>query len=225
MTGAASLLAFLCAWDVGIPRIRLGDPNDGGYVCLDQRLGSALLGYGIGPTSEFESAFCDHFQVPGVAFDQVPCAPPRSSWVRFVQEGLTPTSLADQVREYAPGGATVKMDVEGAEWDALLGCRDLGAVAIPQLIVEWHAWADHPIRTATVWHHLREAGFVLYHLHGNNYGPMVTVDDHVLPATLEASYVRPRAVAGSAWGSLHYWPTSIDAPNDPRVPDLVFRTP
>ncbi len=177
----------------------------------------------------------------GFAFD--PVAPRRDligPQLIFVPEAVGPwpqttppyqATLDQQLAAFAqdwngePQRVIVKMDIECGEWAALETASDGALDRIVQLVVEWHQWTDNPTRTIRLWDRLREAGFLLVHIHGNNYGGLVSVGGHVLPQTLEATYLRWPVRGCEAWQIARLWPLPIDRPNNPADPDLEFATP
>jgi hypothetical protein len=176
--------------------IRLGRPNDGGYVMLDNSFGSSvILGYGVSDDCSFENDVTERFGIKGYIFDHTVERPPpnmNSSKITFIKEGISDTdneenlkSLQYHIDKYAKDTDNIilKMDVEGAEWKSLKNA-DLSKVT--QLIIEIHDMdkAD--------WNLIKKLNdqFFLVNIHGNNYSQMTKIDGKDFPRVIECTYVR-----------------------------------
>src|SRR5262245_48144900 len=133
---------------------RFGGPHDGGYLmCVNLLRGiRAAYSYGIGEEDEWGCQVSREFDVTVHQYDCFTPARPACKDGRFVfhnecvgakQETIESRrfdSIAGQIA--ANGDAAkrllVKMDVEGAEWDALLAAPDSILDSIDQMAMELH---------------------------------------------------------------------------------------
>jgi hypothetical protein len=163
---------------------------------------------------------------------------PRHHWwegspnVRFFRKrfGAGGDRLADCIAELGDLGKriTLKLDIEGAEWDLFEGLDD-GLLDQMELIVgEFHE-LERPHeqeRYQAVFEKLN-ARFTLIHLHGNNFGGEHPIDGSpglMFPRTVELTYLHNRHVGRRSLSSERF-PTAIDFPNNPAAPDYEIEFP
>ena len=228
------LLSLLTPSDLpGQRKLRIGAPFDGGYIMLD-RLDPAqtVFSFGLSQNISYEHDLAcrghrvfmfDH------TIDGLIQAHPGFHWFR---EGLAgadrPAELLftlDHHLRHVPdetGGMLLKVDIEGDEWDTLAALSPATLRRFDQIVLELHnfhrladpAWrtrAETGLRRLT-----RE--FTVHHAHANNYAPLVVVDGWTAADVLEVSLVRTALVRPAPSSVL--LPTHLDAPNDPRRPDV-----
>lgn len=132
--------------------------------------------------------------------------------------GITLRQLVENYR--APGSAEpdvfLKMDIEGGEYEVL---RSAGAAlaAVHCLTVEFHALDEH-------WKDLRDmaaaldADFLIAHVHGNNYAPLITGTD--VPSVLEITWIRRSLVPANPQPAPGPWPLpGLDRSCNPKAAD------
>lgn len=214
---------------------RFGEANDGGYVVCENLLADVKTGYSYG-ISGFDGWGCDISKKLGVTVHQYDCfdvhvpACPDGATVfhpecvgttRAVEDGRPFDSMGGQFARNGDGSKhlVVKIDVEGAEWDAFDTAPDSLFERIDQLVVEFH----HADRS---WSHLRtiqrlKRFFVVAHLHYNNYSCDRTVKP--LPAWAMEVLLVNRRLARTDGTPAPAGPTSLDAPNNPDGPDCQSR--
>jgi len=102
-----------------------------------------------------------------------------------LQQVLTKTSKADTPDR----SLLMKMDIEGGEWQALGTASDETLRKFRQLVVEFHWLADESqhVQFVSTLRRLKEAGFRIVHLHGNNAAPMYEHGDFRIPDVLEVT--------------------------------------
>lgn len=176
--------------------IRLGGPNDGGYVMLDNSFGSSvILGYGVSDDCSFENDVTERFGIKGYIFDHTVEGPPTNinkERLTFVKEGISDNdneknlkSLEYHIEKYAKDADNIilKMDVEGAEWKSLKNA-DLSKVS--QLIIEMHDMNNAD------WELIKRINdqFYLVNIHGNNHDPLTKIDGKDFPRVIECTWVR-----------------------------------
>jgi len=133
---------------------RVGSANDGGYLmCLNliENPGAAYS-YGVGPNDEWGCSISTRFRIPVHQYDCYDPARPACATGEFVfhdecvagrretVDAYAFDTLANQIARNGDTGKRliVKIDVEGAEWDALLATPDDVLARIDQLPMELH---------------------------------------------------------------------------------------
>lgn len=230
---ALDFLSLLAPMDpVGVAKTRLGGDADGGYVMLDCiRPSVPVLSYGVGPDVTFDLAMAERGH-PVIAFDHtVETIPGTHEKLRWVREGIAErdepdkrlASLATHASRHAPSGEDMilKLDVEGAEWHALLAAPDTLLARFQQIVGEFHSFESiaHAgglgLRRDVLQKLLRQ--FALVHVHSNNAQPFFTVHGMPVSNLLELSFVRLDVCPTVPSTAL--FPTALDRPCDPRAPE------
>jgi hypothetical protein len=161
---------------------RVGSANDGGYLMcagLPDKI-DAAYSYGIGRNDDWGCQVSRRFGVPVHQYDCFNPARPTCDGGTFVfhnecvgdraeqVESRVFDTLANQIRKNGDSGKTllVKIDIEAAEWDAILATPDAVLASIPQLAMELHGYNDRKILEG-----LRKLKqhFHLVNLHYNNW--------------------------------------------------------
>lgn len=229
------LLSELTPYDVpGCTKVRIGSSNDGGYVMLDRfRPSQAVFSYGL----SWNIAFEEDLARRGLAlfmFDHtIEHLTAQHPGFRWFKEGLGAASapeqhlfsLADHIARLAPAdtGMVLKLDVEGAEWDALAAAPAEQLGRFDQVVVELHGFrrAGEPAWRSRAKLVLRKLSqlFTVHHVHANNHAPLVVLDNMFTVAdVVEVSYVRRDAVMRQRSSTL--FPSHLDAPNHPGRPEI-----
>lgn len=160
---------------------RFGEAHDGGYLVCANLLPGVAAGYSYG-ISGYDGWGCQvatTLRVPVHQFDcfdtrQPACAAGTVFHAECVGtepveiEGRRFDSMARQMAANGHTGARVvmKMDVEGAEWNAFLTASDATLDQIDQLIIELHGNGEARFLQAV---HRLKAHFEVANLHMNNY--------------------------------------------------------
>ena len=162
---------------------RVGSANDGGYLmCANLISGiQVAYSYGVGPNDQWGCAVSRQHRVQVHQYDCFDPARPTCDGGQFVFHN---ECIADQsqtmdgrvfdtlVRQLAQNGDTgrrkvVKIDIEGAEWSALLQTPDEVLDSIDQIPMELHG--VHEQRMVDVVRKLKRT-FHVVNLHFNNHG-------------------------------------------------------
>jgi len=220
---------------------RLGRLEDGGYVVWVEPAQTTLCdvawSYGVDTDISFERQLAANAVVH--LFDHtVACLPSWHPNFIFHREALsdkvlpgvagTLNSHFNLLNAASDQRLLLKMDVEGAEYSALLSADDGVISRIDQLCLELH-WLLRPDRGGSF--ELKalaleriQKHFVLLHAHGNNYGDIGYCDGCELPDVLEVLYVNRRLL-----GDEDLQPNSrplpdpqLDAQNCAFVPDVAL---
>lgn len=212
--------------------VRLGSRHDGGYVVPD--LGfegiEGLYSFGVGDNIDFERDFQARTGGWIELFDPTIAEPnPLPSRARFHGRGLEGSSLAPLLdlggrRMEAGARLWAKMDVEGAEWSALMATPIDVLTRFEVLIVEFHGLTDR-----TGWGRRREpeaiaklnGRFRLVHAHANNFAPFCPRTK--LPDCLEATYLRDDVLPADWRPNRRPLPGPHDSPCNPGAPELDLR--
>jgi hypothetical protein len=216
---------------------RYGSAHDGGYLLCENLIAglATAYSYGVGPNDDWGCEISRRYGVPVHQYDCFDPARPACDGGRFVfhNECIGPSSgtidgrvfgtLAGQIAANGDTGRAmiVKIDVEGAEWGALLATPDAVLAGIDQLAMELHG-VDDPQYVQVV--RKLKRTFHLVNLHFNN--ATCTRESEPLPAwayqvllvnkrlgVLDTS-VRPPAPS-----------SPLNAPDVTVLPDCQLRAP
>jgi hypothetical protein len=208
---------------------RFGEANDGGYLLCANLLGDVKVGYSYG-ISGYDGWGCEVSTRLGVAVHQYDCFDTRQpacpADTRFHAECIGPDRRIVDGRVFgsldhhflANGGtrAVVKMDVEGAEWDALMAAPDDVLDRIDQLAIEFHH--VHERRFLDTVRRLKRF-FHVVNVHYNNFSCRPGLEP--FPAwAYEVLFVSRRI--GRVGSSPTTPRVDLDAPNDATRPDCQF---
>lgn len=240
---AAALLARITPRAVeGASLVRLGGPNDGGYVMLEPvapPIITAAYSFGVGHDISWDAAIAAR-GIDVWLYDHTvstpPGLPPRCQFVRKAIAGKSvgpdERTLAECIAENGHAGRRdllLKLDVEGAEWGVLESAPETLLCQFQQIVVEFHGLADavggdrHEKIVAVLDKLTRTHQCV--HVHGNCDQPPVWLGDLVVPDVAEVTYVRRSDVAGRLGSVVRSLPMELDAPNNPGWPEIPLRFP
>jgi len=214
---------------VGHRKVRIGGPNDGGYVMVDDFAGlEQAISVGIGTDVSWDLDIAARgMQV--FQFDHTVNGPPaahprfRFRQVRLGVRSRPPAmlSLGDFLSECV-GPVVGKIDIEGDEWPVFAEIDTPTLKRFRQLVIEFHFMA---LLTADVFFSRAFKAMKninkthqTVHVHGNNYSTMVEVGEFVLPDVVEITFASRSHYR--FFDELTPYPTQLDAPNNPRAPDM-----
>lgn len=215
---------------------RIGEQADGGYLMCANLLDGVEAGYSYG-ISGYDGWGCEVSTRHAVRVHQYDCFDTRPTScatgdLAFHAECVAGSTYVDEderrfdtiTRQVARNGDTgrrlvMKMDVEGAEWDALSELSPEALGHIDQLAVEFHQVQE--ARFIGVFRRLKEH-FHVAHLHFNNY----SCDDTLAPFPAWAYEV---LLVNKRLGRLAptqgpVGPHPLDAPNTTTMPDCQVAT-
>jgi hypothetical protein len=214
---------------------RFGEPNDGGYALCANLLGDVKAGYSYG-ISGYDGWGCDvsrRLRIRVHQYDcfnlQEPSCPGGETMfhgecigtARVTQDGRPFDTLANQFARNGDAAKplVMKIDVEGAEWDAFLLAPDSALSQIDQLDVEFHN-VDEPKYVETI-RRLKQF-FNVAHVHYNNF----SCDASLAPFpswAFEVLLVNKRIAMSD--GSPAPAASGIDAPNNASAADCQVAPP
>jgi hypothetical protein len=220
---------------LGFRKIRLGSAADGGYVMLDDFAEIDLaVSFGIDTNADWDLAVARR----GIAvqqFDHTVDRPPvshcllhfnskRVVGLRRGRNDVSINSILVDAGTLRDASVILKCDIEGTEWPVFRDCAPQDLRRFAQIIVEFHdfsrAFEDAWLHTAVSAMSNLRADFDVFHVHGNNWRPMVLAGDDLFPDVLEVSFANRRRYSFAASDEL--FPTPLDTPNNPERPDLYL---
>jgi hypothetical protein len=161
---------------------RFGSANDGGYLMCENLIEpiDAAYSYGVGPNADWDCDVSRRYHVPVHQYDCFDPARPTCDGGKFdfhneciagraeTKDGKIFDTLENQIRKNGDIGRhlIIKMDIEGAEWDALLATSDEVLASISQITMEMHGSDDPKILEAI---RKLKRNFYLVNLHFNNW--------------------------------------------------------
>jgi hypothetical protein len=221
---------------VGVEKIRLGRPGDGGYVMLDDFAGvDAALSYGIETDVSWDSEIADR-GIDVHQYDHSVSGPPvtheRFRFFRRMLAGVATEACETLGTTMAllPTGAAgrliLKIDIEGAEWEVFDAATAEELAQFSQIVGEFHgfsgaadaAWRETAQRVLLK---LREQ-FDLVHVHANNFGGLHVVANVPVAEAFELTFAN-RAIYRTE-PSDELFPTPLDQPNWDERPDIFLGT-
>lgn len=216
---------------------RVGGREDGGYVVWDSGglLCDVLLSYGIGTNVDFEVELAEK-GVRVFSFDHtVPGLPRPHQCISFSREALSGNDvlgIAGTLQTHlcvvsAMQRVVLKMDVEGAEFGAILATPQETLDRFDQICVEFHwlgrPWRDGNFKSKALALERLNKHFVLLHVHGNRYGDVMDLAGCSVPDVLEALYVHRRVIGTQFRKSSTGIPSSeLDCNNCAFLPDIAL---
>lgn len=223
----AEVFSMLRPRETGNQLIRLGSSSDGGYLVPDDFEGiTDLFSPGVGDQSSFEEFFARRGLVCHLLDASVSGPSLLHENFNFVALWL---SLRDKeghinldrwVESASPvGDLVMQMDVEGSEYEVLLGASDDVLRRFRIMVLELHG--VHRILSRVGIQQIRSllyrlsVNFVVAHVHPNNCCPTVKLGELEIPDVVELTLVRKdRAVSDG--GKLLDLPHHLDRPNQAR---------
>ena len=209
---------------------RIGEPNDGGYLVCGNLLSSVRAAYSYG-ISGYDGWGCDVATRRRVPVHQYDCfnltRPACAATTVFHEECVGSTAATTEGRRFdtlerqlaANGDGTahvvMKMDVEGAEWDAFLTAPYEVLARVDQLVVEFHGTDERRFLNAV--RRLKQY-FLVANLHMNNHS--CDPAQAPFPAwAYEVLFVSRRLASPGPAPPLAPGAQPLDAPNTGKVPD------
>ena len=224
---------LLRPYAIDLPLVRVGGAGDGGYVMADLLTAPRAISIGVGPDVSWDADIARRGTAVAM-FDPTVTAPPVSvpgstfhriglgtaEQARTSGLDLAPLARLVELAGASDREALLKIDVEGAEWEALAAVDDFSRFS--QIALELHdldrLGDEHRARNVLAVLEALHRTHLPIHLHGNNEEAAVRFDRLWLPAALEATYLRrDHAAATRPADALQ---TSLDAPSNPRFADV-----
>lgn len=209
-------------------KIRVGGQSDGGYVMLndfDKIVGA--LSFGVNDDDGWDRDIASR-EIEVHQYDHtIAQAPTQSAKLKFFPEMITGqthsagTSLAKATGRHTDGSLLLKCDIEGSEWEVFASATTDTLARFSQIVCEFHSFGsivhDHFYQQAEEALEKLGRAFGVVHVHANNSGPFLILGGVPFPSVLEvtfASRARYKLVESN-----DLFPTEIDRPNAPLLPD------
>lgn len=227
------VLDLLKPKNVGHKKVRLGPPEDGGYVMPEIVLEkcSALFTYGVGHDVRYELEFNEKYNKPVHMFDHTVGKENHmiKENVNFYNEGLGfVENCKDVIDHYndlkIEGDIFLKIDIEGAEYDYILqtDVEKIASIANGiSLEIHWIDNTDNRNKFIQVMEKLTPY-FTLCHVHGNNWGGLWEYEGFQVPKVFELSFINKKLVETEELDTEKYPIEGLDIPNNPREKDYTL---
>ena len=230
-----------------IPLVRLGRDADGGYVVPQSALlaSDVMLGYGVRDDISFEESYSNIYAKKSYGFDcSVKYVETKNPLTYFIpecvgdlghveQHGVTlseqvVTSFASHILKFnlEQKKLFIKMDIEGAEYNALPEILSSYSGFITGIALELHFAYDHQSIPAMNILKMLSKDFILVHLHGCNccYDHFIDSSKVIgaIPKVLELSYINKNIVDSYTISDDQSSPSKQDFPICPQIQEFPF---
>lgn len=220
-----TLLNELVLYDTKIPKIRLGEERDGGYVICDIK--SDLYTFGVGNTFKFESNFQKLYDCKVYMFDHTVDCNTNNENIIFKKLGLDYyehdcfTSLEKCNLQHS----TLKMDIEGNEYRPLYFLNENVLSNIKQIIIELH-WLNTDINMCVndkieILKKINKY-FYLVHVHAVNHVPLFEIENEQFNIIYECTFVNKNISPDSKVIKNPILPTELDRKGDLCLNDIIL---
>lgn len=228
-------LSLLEVQSVTSGKVRIGGPNDGGYVMAnDFERNSIAYSIGVGPQVQWDVEMAERGLVIHQYDHTVPGLPQEHPNFRYTPLGIAPDmTQADLITleemltrngHKHKSNMLLKIDVEGAEWDVFDALDHALLAKFDQIVVEFHGLEylgsdSFRERCNRVF---RKLNFhhVPVHIHANNYSAVHLLENIPVPGVVELSYcLRSRFTFAP---SEEIFPTELDQPCRAEVADIFL---
>lgn len=222
---------------------RYGERNDGGYVMCDDDMDrgglKAAYSYGIHGSDLWGNAISEKYKIPVFEYD---CYDPKrpakcpTCDLRFHNECITNNTapphpkfrtLSQHLQRNGHSAAEessmlLKIDVEGTEWSVFETESAENLRKFREIVGEFHFLEDvkrHEgfLKAVTT---ILDAGFVVDHIHGNNYVGEFSIGNQMIPRCLEITFIQRPDHSDESNCVDHSVNLPEDAPNMKERPDF-----
>ncbi len=215
---------------------RHGSKFDGGYAVPELAFleADALMGYGIADDISFEEKFSDLYKKPSFGFDcGVTNINIKNKLCKFIPQciGSDKTIYNSQISSGKISSyfnqlkalnletkkIFLKMDIEGAEYDAIKDILLQEPKNITGIVVEIHMWNKDLVKEAIKTLEALNKDFVLVHVHvikycGTKYIKTSNITG-IISNQIELSYINKNLLSKYKLSKSQKHPTNIDYPN------------
>lgn len=217
--------------------VRLGRENDGGYVMLDAFSPEQIAySFGINDDVSFDLDLARRGMQVWMYDHTIEALPEEHPLFRFSPRGVrgareedenlaTFQSLLEENGHAAHADIILKMDVEGAEWDALAALPEASLANMAQIALELHnlhRLAEGGEDAARMFHVLEKLRLhhEVVHIHPNNNGSLHVIGGYPVPEVLEITYARRRD--HSFIPCSRAFPCDLDSPNNGGLAEIIL---
>lgn len=217
--------------------VRIGNIGDGGYIMVNNPVGNIAYSFGIGNNVSWDKGMAMSSYEVFMYDHTIEHLPEDNKRFHFFKEGIADKEFRKQnlhtlnyyIKKNCHQNETdmiLKMDVEGAEWDALSTISYKTLKMFDQIVIELHDLIEFKSE-AFCYKILSCLNYLVHdhtvvHLHPNNCDSWISVDNEMLfPNTLEVTLVKTLNYNLSN-EDIICLPIYLDESNDPRRDDLVL---
>lgn len=227
------MIDYLRPYLINSEKVRLGPPEDGGYVTSKSSVekSDCLVTYGVGNDTRYEEEYVTsgkHAFLYDHTIDGIGALGPN---IHFEKTGLGFKEHCLDFLELWPyiskgdQKCLLKVDIEGDEYNyfPFVDAAKLAKICTGILIeVHWLDNIGYRNSFIEIAKNL-EPYFVLTHIHGNSWGPLIDFEGKQIPLTVELSYDNRSMVEVIGLDKQVYPIPGIDFSNNPAVPDLDLK--
>jgi Methyltransferase FkbM domain len=234
LTPVSSLKAFLKSLrpiKTSFPLVRIGGPNDGGYLLPDDLTDiRACFSPGIADSASFELDLAN-MGIPSFMTDySVDDSPIKNAAFHFQKKFIGISNdpihitLDDWVKSCAPPkeDLILQMDIEGAEYGSLISAQLDTLNRFRIIVLEFHDLDNLFYKSS--FHFMKMAfeklliNFRVVHIHPNNYSQPICYGDIHIPPLLEFTFLRKDRIVKC--GFIDKLPHALDASCCPDLQDF-----
>jgi len=218
-------VSLLTVYQSPVPKIRLGNDNDGGYILADVTYppNTIFVSAGIGNDISFEEAFIAKYGQNCFAFDGT--VDLSNSLIEFEKKNIGPfntettTNLQHLIMSH--NSLFLKMDIEGGEVEWL---KSLGneISKFQQIVIEFHTPFDASTQSIFA---LLNRFHVLIHFHANNCCGTRDISGVLVPNIFECTYLNKTYFSKNPELNTDSIPSSLDMKNLLHKDEIVINYP
>lgn len=202
---ADELFRGLCPWEIDGNLVRIGPEGDGGYVLWDDPVTpDALLSAGVASESGFELDYAERGVSCFLADGTVDGPPVISQNFNFQKKMIGESSRGEEWQNLTEWIAdcnlvnsrnlTLQMDIEGSEYEAILGSDNETLAKFRQIVIEVHGFhtflGKGASATWTAFLSKLTTTHILVHNHPNTCCPPIPLYGRNWPNVMELTFVR-----------------------------------
>ncbi len=214
--------------------VRIGSATDGGYLMPDDLDGvEACFSPGVAEVATFEEALAQRGIKSYLADFSVEQSPLNHEMVSFEKKFLGDTNDDIYMRletwvkskeDHGQKDLLLQMDIEGAEYQVILDTPQSILKRFRMIIVEFHGlerlFDQSGFRFINQAFRKLLKDFDVCHIHPNNIDPVWAKGPHIVPRTMEFTFLRKDRVVRS--NAALSFPHHLDSPNVPDRKDIIL---
>lgn len=228
------LCSDLQPYYTGRPLVRIGGPDDGGYlVPYDFEGIKYCFSAGVGAVADFEADLLRKFKIVSFLADASVDFPPQTlSQSSFIKKYVSSRTGGDLItledwvnlsmQNIHDDDMILQMDIEGSEYEAILSCPRQLLAKFRHIVIEMHnieAWSVMPFfNIVSSFFSKILSTHVVAHIHPNNNRPIISISGVKIPECFEVTFTRRDRVIKSA--PRFDFPHVLDRSNNPALPEL-----
>lgn len=215
-----------------IKKVRMGGKNDGGYVMANPGFGGTAFSFGVSNYSPWDLDMAERgFKV--YQFDGTIDAPTEQhknlifsklniTGKEIAEEGtINFKGILDKFNLYDSKDIILQIDIEGYEWEFFDSISDEDLKRFSQIIVEFHGMLDYSkLEFYTKIFEKLNKYHQPIHLHYNNCGRILLINDFIISSLFEVSFLRKDNIKFRP--SSDIYPTELDTPCVTRFNELYI---